>query len=208
MNRLCILFTFAISTYSSILIDQLLFDDNDTPQIKVFASDDNLKALGELLSNDSSRNIIYNLMNKEMYTNEISTKLDMRVSLVIHHLRKLEDLDLLEITEKKIKRKGVEHRFFKIKSNIFVVIDKDKKEIEEKGLLKKIFNEGIKFTSIGFVTLGTYLITKPELKDELVFASSKDINLTIPLIILVIGLICERVYVEIKKKKEFRTNRK
>jgi len=57
-------------------------------KIKIFASDDNLKSLGELLSNETSRKIIKNLMENEMYTNEIATKLDIRVSLVIHHLKK------------------------------------------------------------------------------------------------------------------------
>lgn len=133
---------------------------DDEPKIKVFASDDNLKSLGELLSNDSSRSIIYNLMTKEMYTNEISTTLDMRVSLVIHHLKKLEDLGLLEITEKKIKRKGIEHRFFKIKSNIFVVLDNTKEEIKEKGFLQRIFRDGIKFASVGIIGAASWFGTQ------------------------------------------------
>ena len=71
-------------------------------KIKMFGSDDDLKSLGELLSNETSRTIIKNLMEYEMYTNEIATKLDMRVSLVIHHLKKMEALGLLEISDKKI----------------------------------------------------------------------------------------------------------
>ena len=126
--------------------------DNDN-KIKAFASDDNLKALGELLSNETSRKIMIYLMNHEMYTNEIATKLDIRVSLVIHHLKKMEDLGLVEITEKKIKRKGEKHRFFKIESDIFVTLNKTKKEVEEKGILKKIFKDGVKFTMIGVVGL-------------------------------------------------------
>jgi len=117
-------------------------------KIKVFASDDNLKSLGELLSNETSRKIIKNLMEHQMYTNEIATKLDIRVSLVIHHLKKLEELGLVQIVDRKIKRKGEKHRFFKIDSDIFVTINKTKNEVEEKGVLKRIFRDGIKFTSI------------------------------------------------------------
>ncbi len=120
----------------------------DENKIKVFASDDDLKSLGELLSNETSRKIIKNLMENQMYTNEIATKLDIRVSLVIHHLRKLEDLGLLEIENKKIKRKGEKHRFFKIDSEIFITVNKTKEEVKEKGILKKLFRNGIKFTSI------------------------------------------------------------
>lgn len=184
--------------------------DDETPKIKVFASDDNLKALGELLSNDSSRSIIYNLMTKEMYTNEISTKLDMRVSLVIHHLKKLEDLGLLEIAEKKIKRKGINHRFFKIKSNIFVVIDNDKKEIEEKGLMKKIFQEGIKFAGIGTAFVFSFMmnvkynstINYPVPFETYVNNNFDDLTVyVIPLIIVIIGLVIERILFGIKKRK-------
>lgn len=128
---------------------------DDEPKIKVFASDDNLKELGELLSNDSSRKIIYHLMNKEMYTNEIATKLEMRVSLVIHHLKKMEDLGMLTIINKKIKRKGEEHRFFRINSNILVIVDLNKQEIEEKGLLKRLFKDGIKFASLSIAAIST-----------------------------------------------------
>ena len=124
-------------------------DDNNN--IKVFASDDNLKSLGELLSNETSRKIIMNLMQNTMYTNEISTKLDIRVSLVIHHLKKLAELGLLEITEKKIKRKGENHRFFRITSDIFVTLDKTKEEVEKKGILKRIFRDAIKFASIPLI---------------------------------------------------------
>ena len=80
-----------------------------------------MKILGEIISTKNGQKIIYHLMNKEMYTNEISTKLDMRVSLVIHYIKKLEELGILEIREKKIKRKNkIKRRFFKINSQIFI----------------------------------------------------------------------------------------
>ena len=85
-----------------------------------------------------------------MYTNEIATKLDMRVSLVIHHLKKLKALGLLEITNKQIIRKGEKHRFFKMNSDIFVILDKTKGEIEEKGILKKTFKDGIEFALVDY----------------------------------------------------------
>lgn len=128
--------------------------------IKVFTSDANLKSLGELLSNDTSRKIIYSLMNNEMYTNELATKLDIRVSLVIHHLKKLEELNMLVITEKKIKRKGQEHRFFRITSDIFVTVNKNKEEVESKGFLQKIFKDSIKFVGIGIAGVATWFGTQ------------------------------------------------
>lgn len=133
-------------------------DENN--KIRVFGSDDNLKALGELLSNETSRKIISTLMKKEMYTNEISTALDMRVSLVIHHLKKMEDLGILDITKKRIIRKGQEHRFFKMSSDIFIILNNTKEEVKEKGILKRIFRDGIKFACIGIIGLSSWVGTQ------------------------------------------------
>jgi len=167
-------------------------DDN---KIKIFASDDNLKSLGELLSNETSRKIIKNLMEHQMYTNEIATKLDIRVSLVIHHLKKLEDLGLVEIEDKKIKRKGEKHRFFKINFDIFITLDKNKEDIEKKGILTRIFKEGIKFAVIGILTFSVFMITdfKNIYNPEGVSYALTFPSYVMPLSVLVIGLIIERI---------------
>jgi len=173
---------------------------DDEPKIKVFASDDNLKSLGELLSNDSSRKIIFNLMNQAMYTNEIATTLDMRVSLVIHHLKKMEELGMVTITEKKIKRKGQEHRFFKINSDIFVTINKTKEDIEKQGILKRIFRDGIKFAVIGFIGILSWVhMTTTHIE---YVENSTDYTYTTPLLIIVIGLIVVRIWEKYEKKNK------
>lgn len=51
-----------------------------------------------------------------MYTNEIAKKLDMRVSLVIHHLNNLKYIGIVKITNKKItpKKKFIDHKFYSV----------------------------------------------------------------------------------------------
>ena len=166
-------------------------------KIKVFASDDNLKALGELLSNETSRKIIFHLLKNEMYTNEIATKLDIRVSLVIHHLKKMEDLGLLEITSKKIVKKGEKHRFFKIDSDIFVSINNTKEEIEEKGILKRIFKDGIKFGCVGITAFLIWTETRVTK-----ISPSSDEPFFYPFLSIIIGLISIQMYNYIKKRKK------
>lgn len=129
-------------------------DSENIDKIKIISSEDEkLKILGELLSNKSSRDIIKLLMNKKMYTNEIATKLDIRISLVIHHLRKLEELELLEITHKSIVRKGNKHRYFKMIPNLFLLPTQSKEEIHKNGFLKKFFKDGIKFVAVFLVVI-------------------------------------------------------
>ena len=134
-------------------------DNEDFDKIKIFSSDDDkLKILGELLSTKSSRDIIKLLIGKKMYINEIAKKLELKVSLVIHHLQKMEAIGLLEITNKKIARKGEMHRFFKIPSGM-LIFPNESEEIKKNGFLKKIFREGIKFAAVGFVGISSWLIS-------------------------------------------------
>ena len=130
-------------------------------EIKVFDGDDkSLKILGELLSNDTSRSIIKALMQKEMYTNEIATKLNIRVSLVIHHLKKLEELGLVDIANKQIVKKGNHHRYFKISKRLFIVPDMNKQQIKKSGLLERTFKTTIKLTTVAFTGLLTWISTQ------------------------------------------------
>ena len=108
-------------------------------EIKVFTSDDrSLKLLGELLSNDTSRRIIRCLVEKQMYTNELATKLDIPISLVIHHLRKLEELNLVDMEERQITRKIKKHKFFKMSGKFFVLPSKSTMKPIDKSEFQKI----------------------------------------------------------------------
>jgi len=181
-------------------------------KIKVFdAEDSKLKILGELLSNDTSRKIIRMLIRKECYTNEISKKLDIRVSLVIHHLKKLEELGVLEITHKQIVKKGNDHRYFRMVPGMFLAPNHTKEEIDKSGFLKKIFREGIKFASIGiagmivwFSDLTHTIEASHSLPFPVPFGESDDFEISslVPvLIVIILGLIIERIFSARKKRK-------
>ena len=183
--------------------------DNDvSDKIKIFSSDDEkLKILGELLSNKSSRDIIKLLTYNEYYTNEIADRLNLRANLVIHHLKKLENLGLLEVRNKKIIKKGNEHRYFKMIPNLLILSNHTKEEIEEKGILKKIFKNTIHYVIIGVIAFGTWIFTQqpkisvdPKMKnpETLIENSSNFDTLIIPLLIVISGLVIEII---LMKKK-------
>lgn len=133
-------------------------------KIKVFYSEDEkLKMLGELLSNKSSRDIIKLLIENEMYTNEIADKLGLRPNLVIHHLKKLEDLGLLQIQNKKITKKGIEHKHYRINQYFFLAPSGMEEEIQKEGSLKKIFRKGIRFVAIGLCAYASWFLSQPAL---------------------------------------------
>ena len=142
-------------------------NDDDNFKVNVVGADDQkLKLLGELLRNETSRKIIRYLMENETYLNELSKKLELQPNLVVHHLKKLKDAKLVTITKKKIIRKGVERNYYKMNPYFFVAPNKTMDEIKEKGILKKIFKESVKFASIGMAVCSSWIITNNIIKDQ------------------------------------------
>lgn len=138
-----------------------LTEENST-KIKVFGNDDeSLKILGQLLSNETSRKIISCLNGNEMYINQISKACGIQMNLVIHHIKKLEEVGLVTITEKPIVRKGVDHKFYKMVPNVFVNTTQTKEEMKENGFFKKFFKDGIKFMAIIIAAITSFKITEP-----------------------------------------------
>ena len=182
-------------------------NNENIDKIKIFSSEDEkLKKLGELLSNQSSRDIIKLLIEKEMYTKEIADKLDLRVNLVIHHLKKLEELELLQIENKEITKKGIDHKHYRINPYFFLAPSGTEEEIQKKGTLKKIFKDGIKFMVVGIGSLTSYFISHAMLKPSIVLSRSGSPALIyyeyqsviVALSIIIIGLIV----ILIKKRKK------
>ena len=178
-------------------------------EIKVFGADDrSLKLLGELLSNDTSRKIIRCLIEKQMYTNELATKLDIPISLVIHHLKKLEELNLVDVKEKQITKKTKKHKFFRMSGKIFVLPNDSNVEIREMGSLKRILQEKIRYTIIGvtalfsFVLISNQDISKAFVSQEPLGAPFYLESVFVPFLIIIVGLIIELVVQYKKKKRE------
>lgn len=183
-------------------------DDYISDKIKVFFSEDEkLKILGELLSNKSSRDIIKSLIEKEMYTNEIAKKLELRVSLVIHHLQKMESIGLVEITNKRIVRKGEEHRFFKIPPGMLIVPNKSKENIND-GFFKIVFHS-VRFVVIGIASIFSGIFSsfislpKQEYDPSYPIPLIPEVSyfpLTVSLTVIILGLVIERIF-RTKRKK-------
>ena len=180
--------------------------DNMDDKIKIFSSNESLKLLGELLSNKSSRDIIGLLVEKERYKNEIATVLNLKLNLVSHHLEKMELIGLVETSYKKITKKGEDHKFFRVNPKIFIMPNHSEKMIKEKGVLRKIFREGIKFAAIGIAGITTWFISTLNFAatDKWISGeqSYNDVDLSlvvIPLLVIIIGLLIERIYSIIKK---------
>ena len=180
-------------------------NDDDNFKVNVIGADDQkLKLLGELLRNETSRKIIRYLMDNETYLNELSKKLELQPNLVVHHLKKLKDAKLVTITKKKIIRKGVERNYYKMNPYFFLAPNKTMDEIKEKGILKKIFKEGVKFASIGIAFLISLFFTSSSNHKEydpnyITPQVGTTDPFVFPLVIVIIGLII-LIFFEKRKK--------
>lgn len=169
-------------------------------KVKVFYSDDeSLKEFGELLTNKTSRSIIRLLWSgKEYYTNEIALTLDMSVSLVIHHLKKIKKLNLVTESSKQITKNTKDHTFYRMRTDIFLS-KHSKDEAEKKGSLKRIFRDGVKFTSVSIVfVIGLFFInsmTYGAYVSKKIKYEFNDSTLIICILLIVIAImIFERIF--------------
>ena len=173
-------------------------DEELNDKIKVLSTDESLKILGELLGNESSRKIIKALIDRAMYTNEIARELELRPNLVIHHLQKMESIGLLEITNKKIIRKGIERRHFKIAKGLLVLPGTQNKD--KVRFLKQILRGSVKFMAIGIAGLMPLALHVLNIQTDYGVDSDSDVILDLPsallvgLAIVAVGVIINKIY--------------
>lgn len=175
--------------------------DNESNECEIVVKSCNLSAnylkdVSELFANENAQDIIMLLVESEMYVNEIALKLELRVSVVVYHLKKLGELGFLTKTEKPISKRTKNHTFYKINIDAFTVILRKKDDKEDgKSFLKKIFKDTVKFAGVGIAGVATWFgINMPSDRIET--------NLSLPIIItaIVIGFGLIMIYFSKKHK--------
>ena len=186
--------------------------NKEVPKVKILslrATDDSLKKFCEVGANATGRKILLALTEKEGYLNEIAQKVGITVPTLLNHMQKLKDIGLLTTICKPISRKTKEHNYFILNPDVFVSLTSLTPE-EEQSKFKRIFKEGIKFVSIGFASVVSFLVAS-----ESDFTSSSSSwgerhdlvteNPLFPFVIflgvLSVGLILEIIYTQIKKNR-------
>lgn len=193
-----------------VLTEDSVVDDSIENKVEIFSTEDErIKFLGELLSNESSRRIFTLLIKHDMAANEISEKTDLRLSLVIHHLNKMQNADIVEISKIVTNSKGHDMKFYKSKSAILIL----PREVSEKAMASKSLSLSLKrilkFSAIGTAGLVSWFITRTEIMFENGWRSGEESSISnssdtmtsfiIGLSVILIGLIIERIHTHYKK---------
>ena len=176
----------------------------------IYMSDEYLSKLGQLLTDESSRKIMSAIAKKELYTSEIAKATGLGVSLVIYHLNKMKELELIDTVEKPIRvRKTKDHKYYKIRTDIMLSITRGP---EKKDRIKSIFKEGVKFACIGMAAFGVWTYTKTQtvVKNSINDGGiAPDIPIIVPefyqegmffpMLVIILGLVGNTIYNHLKK---------
>ncbi|PJC51233.1 MAG: ArsR family transcriptional regulator [Nitrosopumilales archaeon CG_4_9_14_0_2_um_filter_34_16] len=112
--------------------------------------DEKLKTIGEILSSDSSRNILKILFNESLTANQIAQKTEMSLPLVIHHLKKMQSAQVVKITSVGKNSKSHDMKYYTIDKFAIVILPTAMTQPAKKS--KSLFNS---FTRIHrLATLG------------------------------------------------------
>jgi len=112
--------------------------------------DEKLKTIGEILSSDSSRNILKILFDKSLTANQIAQKTEMSLPLVIHHLKKMQSAQMVKIANVGKNSKSHDMKYYTIDKLAIVILPTTMTQPAKKS--KSLFNS---FTRIHrLATLG------------------------------------------------------
>lgn len=129
-------------------------DDELTENIKILATDDEkIKSFGEILSNDSSREILQLLFNDELTASQIAQKSDVSLQLVKYHLNKLQDLGVVKVSKIEKNSKSQDMKIYTAsKFSIVIVPPKMSEKTKESKLLVRSFRHIYKVAGLGIAT--------------------------------------------------------
>lgn len=129
--------------------------------------DDKIKQVGELLSSDASRSILKLLFKNTMTANEIAKNTGISLPLVMYHLKKMQNANMVRITNvgKTIKSKDMNF-YTTTKFAIIIVSDSVSKKVKESKSVKRTFGGFYRFASIGVVAAGAWFVSQFAQKAE------------------------------------------
>lgn len=151
-------------------------EDKDSIQISdrveiLSTEDDKIKTIGEILSSDSSRDIMKLLFNDSMTANQIATKTSISLPLVIYHLKKMQDAGVVKITNVGKNVKSHDMKFYTVDKLAIVILPnqmsapakKSKSLFQSFSRIHRLSTLGVTAVAAWFATGFLQQLSKPEL---------------------------------------------
>lgn len=122
--------------------------------VEIFSTDDKkLKMLAEVISNESSRNILSLLFKEEITANEISKRTEISLPLIRYHLEKMQRINLVVVSRVEKNSKSHDMNYYKAARLGIVITHSDVTEkAKSSKLLKKSFRSIYRFFGLGIAS--------------------------------------------------------
>lgn len=130
-------------------------------RVSIYDTDDErLRALGEVLITDSSRTVLKLLFDHTLTANEIATKTEFSLQLVRYHLKKMQDVGLVEIAKIGKNTKAHDMKYYSAtKFAIVIVPSKFSEKARSSKSLLKSFKSIYRFGAVGITAIGSWFAT-------------------------------------------------
>src|SRR5437660_11502906 len=133
-----------------------------TEKVEIISTDDiKIKSIGELLSSDSSRNILKLLFDQVLTANQIAQKTEISLPLVIYHLKKMQDMGIVKITNIGKNIKTQDMKFYTSSKFAIVILPSN---VTEKAKTSKSLANSFKaiyrFGSIAIAAVATWFASR------------------------------------------------
>ena len=129
-------------------------EDDLAKSIKILATDDErLKSFGQMFANDSAREILLLLFNRELTAAQISEKMGISLQLTKYHLHKMQELEVVEVfrISKNSKSHDMKHYTAK-RFSVVIVPPKLSEKTKHSRLLIHSFRHIYKVAGLGVAT--------------------------------------------------------
>ena len=137
----------------------------------ISTEDEKIKAIGEILSSDSSRGILKILFNDSLTANQISQKTEISLPLVIYHLKKMQESGVVKITNIGKNSKSHDMKFYTVDKLAIIILPSKMSEPAKNS--KSLFNSFTRIhrlATLGGVSIAAWfssqLIQKSSLPEE------------------------------------------
>jgi DNA-binding transcriptional ArsR family regulator len=130
--------------------------------VEIISTDDaKIKSVGELLSSDSSRNILKLLFDQVLTANQIAQKTDISLPLVIYHLKKMQEMGIVKITNVGKNVKAQDMKYYTSSKFAIVILPSNLNEkAKTSRSLANSFKTIYRFASIAVAAVATWFISQ------------------------------------------------
>src|SRR5438309_5904771 len=131
-------------------------------KVEIISTDDEkIKSVGELLSSDSGRNILKLLFDSVLTANQIAQKTGISLPLVIYHLKKMQDVGIVKITNVGKNIKTQEMKFYTSSKFAIVILPSGVTErAKTSKSLANSFKTIYRFGSIAVAAVATWFVSR------------------------------------------------